>query len=127
LTNAPHSAILNHMLNHQPSLDRVFHALADPTRRAIVERLVIGEAPVSELARPLAMSLAAVVQHVQILEQSGVIVTSKSGRVRTCRIEPETLRNAETWIARRRGLWEHRLDRLGEILAEQIAAAKENP
>lgn len=106
------------MLNHHQSLDQVFHALADPTRRAIVERLIRGQAPVSELARPLAMSLAAVVQHVQVLEQSGIIVTRKSGRVRTCRIEPEALRVAETWIAQRRSIWEQRLDRLGELLAE---------
>jgi DNA-binding transcriptional ArsR family regulator len=107
------------MLNHQPSLDRVFQALADPTRRAIVERLTLGEAPVSELAKPLAMSLAAVVQHIQSLERSGLIRTQKIGRVRTCRIEPRTLRAAETWIGQRRTLWEQRLDRLGEILAEQ--------
>src|ERR1700722_2887926 len=107
------------MFNHQPSLDRIFQALADPTRRAIVERLVLGEAPVSELAKPLAMSLAAVVQHIQSLEQSGLIRTQKIGRVRTCRIEPRTLRVAETWIAQRRTLWEQRLDQLGEILAEQ--------
>jgi DNA-binding transcriptional ArsR family regulator len=112
------------MLNHQPALDRVFHALADPSRRAIVERLASGEAPVSELARPLSMSLAAVVQHIQILEQSGLIVTRKTGRVRTCRIEPGALQDAESWIAQRRGLWERRLDRLGEMLAE---TAKDKP
>ena len=110
---------LKHMLNHSPSLDRVFQALADPTRRAIVERLILGEAPVSELAKPLAMSLAAVVQHIQNLEQSGLIRTQKIGRVRTCRIDPQTLRAAETWIAQRRTLWEQRLDRLGALLAEQ--------
>src|SRR6266700_5635940 len=107
------------MLNQSPSLDRVFQALADPTRRAIVERLTTGAVPVSELAKPLAMSLAAVVQHIQILENSGVIVTSKTGRVRTCRIEPRTLRAAEHWIAQRRSLWEYRLDRLGALLSEQ--------
>jgi DNA-binding transcriptional ArsR family regulator len=112
------------MLNHQPILDRIFHALGDPSRRAIVERLTAGEAPVSELAKPLSMSLAAVVQHIQILEQSGLIVTHKTGRVRTCRIEPRTLLDAETWIAQRRGLWERRLDRLGEIVTE---AAKDKP
>ena len=118
------------MLNQQPSLDRVFHALADPTRRAILERLILGEAPVSELAKPLAMSLAAVVQHVQNLEQSGIITTQKIGRVRTCRIDPRTLRMAETWIAERRTIWEQRLDRLGSLLAEQpnpTKTEKENP
>jgi DNA-binding transcriptional ArsR family regulator len=115
------------MLNHQ--LTHVFHALADPTRRAIIERLILGEAPVSELAKPLAMSLAAVVQHVQILEQSGLITTRKSGRVRTCRIEASTLRETESWIAQRRGLWERRFDRLADVLSEPAnnqAAAKEN-
>ena len=110
--------MLKSMLNHQPSLDRVFQALADPTRRAIVERLTHGATPVSELARPLAMSLAAVVQHLQVLESSGLIVTHKTGRVRTCRVEPRVLRAAEAWIAERRALWERRLDRLGEVLAE---------
>jgi|ERR1700722_14128823 len=113
------------MLDHQPRLDRVFHALADPSRRAIIERLVAGEAPVSELAKPLAMSLAAVVQHIQVLEQSGLIVTTKSGRVRTCRIEPKSLRDAEAWIVHRRTLWEQRLDRLGELLAEQTTNEKD--
>jgi DNA-binding transcriptional ArsR family regulator len=120
--------ILNQMLNH--SLTRVFHALADPTRRAIVQRLASGEAPVKELAKPLAMSLAAVVQHIQVLEQSGVITTHKSGRVRTCRINLNTLCEAETWIAQRRALWERRFDRLGDVLAEPINpidGANENP
>src|SRR5580704_826027 len=113
------------MLNYPRSLTRVFHALADPTRRAIVEHLGSGEAPVSELAKPLAMSLAAVVQHIQVLEQSGLIATTKSGRVRTCRIEPKALRDAEAWIAHRRTLWEQRLDRLGELLAEQTTNEKD--
>jgi DNA-binding transcriptional ArsR family regulator len=119
LTVSAQAHTLKQMLNHQPTLNAVFHALADPTRRAIVERLIESDAPVSELAKPLAMSLAAVVQHVQILEHSGIIVTHKTGRVRTCRIEPSALRAAETWIAQRRSLWERRLDRLGDILAEQ--------
>lgn len=114
------------MLDYQPSLNDVFHALADPTRRAIFERLVEGDAPVSELAKPLAMSLAAVVQHIQILEHAGLIATHKTGRVRTCRIEPRALREAETWMAQRRGLWERRLDRLGEILDEQQSATSSN-
>jgi DNA-binding transcriptional ArsR family regulator len=114
------------MLNQSPSLDRVFQALADPTRRAIVERLTTGAAPVSELAKPLTMTLAAVVQHLQVLENCGLIVTQKVGRVRTCRVEPRTLRAAESWIAERRALWERRLDRLGEILAEPSRQAGEN-
>jgi len=106
------------MLNQRPALDQVFHALADPTRRAILERLTRREASVSELAKPLDISLAAVVQHVQVLEESGVIHTEKAGRVRTCRIAPQGLSAAERWIAERRGLWERRFDRLGEILAQ---------
>jgi DNA-binding transcriptional ArsR family regulator len=107
------------MLNQHGPLNRVFHALADPSRRAMVERLSRGPAPVSELARPLAMSLAAVVQHLQVLEASGLVRSEKVGRVRTCRIEPSALRTAERWISQRRSSWEERLDRLGDYLAEQ--------
>ena len=110
--------ILRHMLNQVADLDRVFHALADPGRRLMVERLVAGPASVSELGRPLAMSLAAVVQHVQVLEACGLVRTSKTGRTRTCNIDPVVLRSAETWITDRRTRWERRLDRLGEYLAE---------
>ena len=106
------------MLNQSVPLDRVFHALADPSRRGLVERLCQGPASVSELARPLAMSLAAVVQHLQVLEASGLVRSEKVGRVRTCRVEPAVLRTAEHWISERRSGWERRLDRLGEVLAE---------
>ncbi|MFE0024346.1 ArsR/SmtB family transcription factor [Amycolatopsis sp. NPDC059021] len=99
-------------------LDQVFKALADPTRRALVERLVRGPASVSELAAPLTMSLAAVVQHLQVLEASGVIRSEKAGRVRTCQVEPAALRAAEGWLGRQRTPWESRLDRLGEVFAE---------
>ena len=90
------------MLNQAAPLDRVFHALADPSRRLMVERLSRGPASVSELARPLTMTLAAVVQHLQVLEASGLVRTEKVGRVRTCRIEPAALRTAEQWISERR-------------------------
>lgn len=113
------------MLKHEPDLDRVFQALADPTRRAIVERLVRGPASVSRLAEPLPMSLAAVVQHLQVLEASGLVSSEKVGRVRTCRVEPDVLRAAEAWLAGRRTLWERRLDRLGDLLAEAEAGAAE--
>ena len=99
-------------------VDRVFHALGDATRRAIVEKLSEGPISVSRLAEPLNMTLAAVVQHLQILEESGLIHTEKLGRVRTCGIEPEGLSVAEKWIEDRRTLWERRLDRLGDLLAE---------
>jgi DNA-binding transcriptional ArsR family regulator len=99
-------------------IDRVFHALADPNRRIIVERLSRGSASVSDLARPLPMSLPAVVQHLQVLETSGLVRSEKVGRVRTCRLEPAALRPVEKWIRARRSNWERRLDRLGDYLAE---------
>ncbi len=106
------------MLERPESLDNVFHALADPSRRAMLDRLTRGPATVSQLAEPFAMSLAGVVQHVQVLERSGLVQTEKRGRTRTCRIEPAVLRSAEHWIADRRVGWERHLDRLGEILAD---------
>lgn len=107
------------MLNKAGSPERVFHALADPTRRAIVEQLTRGPASVSDLARPLPVSLAAVIQHLQVLEAGGLVRSEKVGRIRTCRIEPAGLRMAEDWIRRQRTAWEDRLDRLGDYLAEQ--------
>jgi DNA-binding transcriptional ArsR family regulator len=109
------------MLHRRPGregLDGVFHALADPNRRVIVERLSRGPASVSELARPLPMSLPAVVQHLHVLEASGLVRSEKIGRVRTCRIEPAALRPVEQWISARRTGWERRFERLGEYLAE---------
>ena len=106
------------MPNDVADLDRVFHALADPGRRLMLERLGQGPASVSELGRPLPMSLAAVVQHVQVLEASGLVRTQKLGRTRTCTLNPVTLRSAEHWISERRTLVERRLDRLGEYLAD---------
>ena len=105
------------MLNYPARLDLAFQALADPTRRAIVERLSQSPASVSDLARPLAMSLPAVMQHLAVLEGSGLVVSQKTGRVRTCRIEPQALSLAEQWISARRTEWEARLDRLGDYLA----------
>jgi DNA-binding transcriptional ArsR family regulator len=107
----------NHGTKREP-VDRVFHALADPSRRVLVERLSRGPASVSELAQPLAMSLPAVLQHLQVLETSGLVRSEKIGRVRTCRIEPAALAPVEGWISARRSSWERRLDRLGEYLAE---------
>jgi DNA-binding transcriptional ArsR family regulator len=106
------------MLNQVADLDRVFQALADPGRRVMVERLSRGPASVSELGKPLAISLAAVLQHVQVLEASGLVQSQKVGRTRTCSINPTALRSAESWIAERRTLVERRLDRLGEYLAK---------
>ena len=110
--------ILKHMLNQSPSLDLTFQALADPTRRAMIERLARSPASVSELAKPFEMSLPAVLQHLSVLQGAGLVVTEKIGRVRTCRIEPQALSQAEQWINTRRAEWEHRLDRLGDYLEE---------
>jgi DNA-binding transcriptional ArsR family regulator len=106
------------MLDYEPDLDRVFQALADPGRRLMVERLSRGPASVSELGKPLDMTLAAVLQHVQVLQASGLIRSQKVGRTRTCSINPVALRSAEGWLADRRTMVEHRLDRLGEYLAK---------
>ena len=85
----------------------------------MIERLSKGPASVSELALPFSMTLAAVVQHVQVLEQSGVLVSRKVGRVRTCELRPQGLAAAERWLEQRRTLWERRLDRLGDLLDEE--------
>ena len=107
------------MLNHQDQLNNIFHALADPTRRAIVERLSAGPASIGELAEPMPMSLAAVVQHVQLLEQARLITSQKQGRVRTCKIEAATLETLEDWLGQRRRQWERLFDRLAQVLDEQ--------
>jgi DNA-binding transcriptional ArsR family regulator len=103
----------------ESDVDLLFHALADSTRRAMVDRLTRGPASVSELARPFDMSLPAVVQHLHVLESSGLVRSQKLGRVRTCTVEPAALRVAERWIAERRTFWEQSLDRLGEYLAAE--------
>lgn len=104
------------MLNESRRLDLAYHALADPTRRGMLARLSRAPASVSELARPYSMSLPAVMQHLQLLEASGLVRSEKTGRVRTCRIEPEALAAAESWIAEQRTLWEGRADRLEDYL-----------
>lgn len=106
------------MLHDPAQLDLMFQALADPARRQMVERLSRGPASANWLTEPLAMSLSAVVQHLNVLEASGLVRSEKLGRVRTCRIEPKALRAAENWINERRLAWERRLDRLGDFLAE---------
>jgi DNA-binding transcriptional ArsR family regulator len=114
------------MLNYS-GLDVVFHALADPSRRTMVERLSRGPASVSDLAQPLDMSLPAVMQHLQVLETSGLVRSEKTGRVRMCRIDPKALETAEGWFAKRRAAWERRFDRLEAFLAEEdIQDAKQS-
>ena len=97
-------------------LDRTFHALADPSRRSIVVQLSTGPASVSALAAPLKMSLPAVVQHIDVLQKSGIVCSEKVGRVRTCRLEPAPMQAVERWIAQHRQVWEGRLDLLGDVL-----------
>ena len=116
--------ILKYMINYQEPLDLVFQALADPARRAMVERLSRSPASVSELARPLAMSLPAVMQHLDVLETSGLVRSEKIGRVRTCRVDDAALKAAENWITKRRAVWERRFDRLADYLAEEKSKSK---
>jgi DNA-binding transcriptional ArsR family regulator len=111
------------MLNYK-QLDRAYQALGDVTRRAMVERLTRGPATVSELARPLPMSLPAVMLHLKVLEESGLVKSQKVGRVRTCQVNPLMLSQAEGWIAERRQMWERSLDRLGAFLGENEGEKK---
>ena len=104
------------MVEH--SLDKAFAALADPTRRGLIERLAQGPASVSDLAAPFPVSLAAVMQHLKVLEDSGLVTSRKQGRVRTCQVDPKMLSQVERWVADRRALWEQRLDRLDKFLEE---------
>lgn len=105
------------MLNQIEAMDRVFNALSDASRRSVVQQLSRAPATVSELAKPLNMSLPAVLQHLEVLENSGLIRSEKTGRVRTCHIEKEALGGAEKWIAAQRTMWDRRLNRLGDFLA----------
>jgi DNA-binding transcriptional ArsR family regulator len=107
------------------ALDRTFGALADPTRREILERLAEGPASISELARPAGMSMPGLLKHVRILEQAHLVTTEKQGRVRQCRLDPGQLDDAERWIQVYRRRWERRLDRLGSYLERQ--AEREGP
>ena len=110
--------MLRHMPQHPAPLDRVFHALADPTRRAVVARLCTGPAAVSELARPFKMALPSFAQHLRVLEDCGLVRSHKEGRVRTYRLEPKRLKAAEGWMVKQRTVWERRLDRLDAYLGE---------
>jgi DNA-binding transcriptional ArsR family regulator len=114
------------MLQYQPApLDLAFHALSDPGRRAMVERLSLGPASVSELAKPLPMSLSAVVQHLKVLEEAGLVKSEKVGRVRTCTLEIRTMAQVERWIAERRRFWERQYDQLEVYLAQTAPEEKD--
>ena len=104
----------------KPDIASVFHALGDPTRRAILERVSRGPVSVSQLAEPLAITLAAVVQHLQVLEDSSLVQTAKLGRVRTCSLDPAGLNAAAQWIEQRRSHWDRALDRLGDFLGGDV-------
>jgi DNA-binding transcriptional ArsR family regulator len=107
-------------------LDGVFHALSDPTRRAVVERLCRGPASTSELARPFAMALPSFTQHLTVLEHAGLVASDKAGRVRTYRLTGDDLTAAESWLSHQRSLWERRLDQLDEFLTAQVSAPSPN-
>jgi DNA-binding transcriptional ArsR family regulator len=115
------------MLEYQDHLDRAFHALADATRRGILDRLSRGPASVSELAKPYASSLAAIHQHVQVLEASGLIITEKRGRSRECRISSDAVLRVERWLSERRQLWEYRFDQLGRLVEGSEDQESEQP
>lgn len=114
------------MPNQSANLDRVFHALSDPTRRAIVGRLSQGPASVSELAKPFSMAMPSLLQHLQVLEDSRLIRTEKVGRVRTCKMQPSALGVAQTWIAQQRAIWEERFDRMEAYVASLRAKEKKH-
>jgi DNA-binding transcriptional ArsR family regulator len=113
------------MENNLAALDAVFHALADPTRRAVIEQLGKGSATVSELAGPFDMALPSFMKHIGVLETSGLIASNKVGRVRTCEIELKQLACAEKWITAQRALWQGRLDRLAELVETQTSEKSE--
>jgi DNA-binding transcriptional ArsR family regulator len=117
LTIGAPNPILNPMLNDADA-DRAFHALGDPNRRWILTHLSRSPSSASRMAAPLGISMAAVVQHLQVLEESGLVRSEKEGRVRVCRLDPGGIRSIERWLSERRQLWERRLDRLGSVLDE---------
>ncbi|MGB3500317.1 MAG: metalloregulator ArsR/SmtB family transcription factor [Mesorhizobium sp.] len=109
------------MEHYQAPLDAAFHALSDSTRRAVINRLMKNPAPVKELAEPFNMGLPAFLKHLRVLEDSGLIATEKTGRIRTCRIRIERLAEAESWISEQRALWQARTDRLADYVETQMS------
>ena len=110
--------LVSHMAKHEPDLSRLFHALADPTRRTIVTRLAEGPAPVTELAKPTGLRLPTVMRHLSVLEEAGLVTTSKDGRVRSCAIVPEALAPVRTWLDEQREIWEARLNRMDDYVVK---------
>ena len=118
--------MLLHMDNYRSPLDAAFHALADPTRRAVVGRLMAGPAPVKELAAPFAMGLPSFMKHLRVLEDDGLIMSEKIGRVRTCWVNTDRLTAAESWLSEQRELWQARTDRLADYVENQMPGSSEN-
>lgn len=115
------------MAKHDPNLDRLFHALSDPTRRSIFEQLLTGPASVSDLAQPTGMAMPTVMKHISVLEETGLVTSEKSGRTRICRATPAPLAAAETWIEDQRRLWEGRLDRLEDYVTKLMKDRANEP
>lgn len=119
--------ILSFMAKYDPDLTLIFQALSDPTRRAMLAALGKGAVPVSDLARPTGLALPTVMRHLGVLEQAGLIATEKQGRVRTCRMRPETLGAAADWLAEQRAIWEARTDRLEAYVMQLMAEGGDEP
>lgn len=113
------------MAKHEPDLSRLFHALADPTRRAIMARLAEAPARVTDLAGPTGLRLPTVMRHLSVLEDAGLIRTSKDGRIRTCAVVPEALDPVRTWLDEQRAVWERRLDRLEAFVIGKMKEGRE--
>lgn len=113
------------MENRRSALDSAFHALADPTRRAVLGRLAVGSAAVKELAAPFPMGLPSFLKHLRILEDDGLVTSEKVGRVRICRVNTDRLAAAEAWLSEQRALWEARTDRLAEYVETQMPGSVE--
>ena len=117
--------ILSNMTKHHPELSLLFHALADPTRRSILTRLAERPARVTDLSEPTGLRLPTVMRHLSVLEEAGLIVTAKDGRVRTCAIVPDALEPARSWLDEQRSIWEGRLDRLGALAMKALKERKQ--
>lgn len=113
------------MAKHDPDLSRLFHALADPTRRAILTRLATEPARVSDLAGPTGLRLPTVMRHLAVLEEAGLIATAKDGRTRTCALVPEAFAPARTWLEEQRAIWDSRFDRLEAVVMQMMKDHKE--
>lgn len=110
--------MVSDMAKHDPNLDLLFHALSDPTRRMMLNRLARGPAPVSELAGPTGLRLPTVLRHLSVLEEAGLVVTQKDGRVRSCALVPQALAPIQDWLEEQRRVWEARLDRLDDYVRQ---------